>query len=146
MPTHLYRMTVTVAIDAEDDTEALKYALETKDHLARNASVRCVSDPDHFGTEASQTPSLPRKKRDEVVRILLYLFTWEEFTRFLSYGSTRNIVVLLPSSGPLIFLVGEAVERLARERLFDEDFFQRLIEERPRRLDDIQRIRDLVGG
>lgn len=84
---------------------------------------------------------------DALIQLLLSLFSSEEFTRFLRFhADTADLCAELPGGtvSPAQ-LFHEAGVGLERRDLLTEDFFARLLAERPRRAREIERVQALFN-
>ncbi len=95
----------------------------------------------------SASGSTEAERLDALVKLLLSMFSSDEFTRFLRYNDATAAICNLipgPSSAPAV-LFHEAGVALMRQDLVDTAFFQRLEKERPRRAPEIRRVSALFG-
>lgn len=84
--------------------------------------------------------------QQELIRLLLSLFSAAEFRRFLRYNLQEDITPDLPGpSTSFRQLAEEAVDLLDRGGLVDAAFFQALVAERPRRAGEIRAVEKLFG-
>lgn len=85
---------------------------------------------------------------DALIRLLLSLFSSDEFTRFLRFSAdTADLCADLPGgTASAAQLFHEAGVGLERRDLLTADFFARLLAERPRRAREIERVQALFAG
>lgn len=120
--------------------------------IGRASRTTPVTPPEAPVATVSPTPApagATKAARLEVlVRLLLSLFSSDELLRFLRFGSdTADLCEALPGgSVSPAQLFHEAGVGLDRRDLLTPEFFARLIEERPRRAGEIQRVQALFSG
>ena len=75
--------------------------------------------------------------------LLLSLFSADELRRFIRYGPDGDAITAeLPGASASPAALAEAVVQALETRGLDEHFFERVIAERPRRVADIDKVRD----
>ena len=75
--------------------------------------------------------------------LLLSLFSADELRRFIRYGPDGDAIAAeLPGASASPAALAEAVVTALETRGLDDDFFKRVLAERPRRASDISKVRD----
>lgn len=79
-------------------------------------------------------------------RLLLGLYSVDELRRFLRFGEEGRALVLELPEGPVspAAFVHASVEQLARRGMLTSDFFERLVAERPGRVDEIRPLEGML--
>lgn len=108
------------------------------------ALAEASADPG--GAPGGAVPASGKHTHKDVSRLLLSLFSADELRRWLRYlpGGGDLMGKLPGANASPASLASEAVAELDRAGMIDEDFWQRLRNERPHRVPEILRVRD--GG
>ena len=119
------------------------------DAMAQRLAARLLGRPDPTDARGPRVegPQQPNWDPQPVERLLLSLFSADELRRFLRYGSrSASIEARLPGAqASPAELAHRAVIELVRDGALDDEFLNRLIQERPGRRKAIDEVRPCVS-
>lgn len=134
-----------LAVMGEALREAMERTLPPRREPTPKVTVATGSDAEPPVTSTPTAPSA--RAQDALTRMLLAMFSSDELRRLITYlHDGETLIRLLPGATvSAAQLAHEAVIVLTRHGAIEQEFFKRLLDERPRRAAEIRQVAQLWG-